>query len=149
VRQETALISQADGLSFIMAGSGLRKSFLSAGVLTSASNLTSTSVANAANCPLSNGTVYTSSATNSGFLISCDYDILPVGGSYISVASQVEYSLDYCLDYYASYNQNETNAALEGCVAAAWVIFSATPVTNERCYLNNEKGVISLGSANG
>jgi len=66
------------------------------------------------------------------------------------VDNEAENTFDLCLDYCASFNQNATNAAVGGCVAATWVIFSPTqPERNERCYLKNGTGVEIAGVESG
>lgn len=110
---------------------------------TSAPSSTTTTIVtvDAANCPLSNGTIYNSTTSGSSFRISCGWDILPATGTYVDVANEAELTFDDCLNYCASFNANSSNAAVGGCVAATWVIFSPTGNRNERCYLKNETGV--------
>jgi hypothetical protein len=97
-------------------------------------------IVDVAGCPNINNATYNSTVTPYTFLQVCATDIEPADGQYIDVADKVESSFDACLDYCAQYTGNSTTKGQ--CVAATWVIFSATdPARNSRCYLKNSTGV--------
>lgn len=95
----------------------------------------------AAKCPIPDGSTYDSKTSGSSFRVSCGWDVLPEGGSFINVANEVKTTFAACLDYCASYNADPANAALGGCAAATWVVSSPSWGTNQRCYLKNATGV--------
>ena len=101
---------------------------------------------NAAGCPLSNDTTFTSS-TGSKYGVLCDYDITP--GSNLITDGVRENSLDNCLDACTTYNDNTTATVVTGeCKGATWVILApAAPTLNGMCFFKNSTVVTAADTS--
>jgi len=96
--------------------------------------VTTTVLQDAALCPLIHNTLYNSTSTNppKKFLQICNNNFLPRDGQTIDIKNATLSTLQACLDFCAQ---------TDGCVAASWVMFSATsPIENSVCFLKSGLG---------
>lgn len=101
--------------------------------------ITTTVIQDAALCPLIHGTLYNSTAQGKQFLRVCEKNFLtPDGGQSIDIKNETISAFGPCLDFCA----NTT-----GCVAASWVMFSASdPIQNSVCFLKSSLGTQTTAS---
>jgi hypothetical protein len=103
-------------------------------------------IVDAAGCPIINNSTYNSTVTPYTFIQACSTDITSTSGASIDVANQTETTFDACMNWCAEYTANPTTKGQ--CIAATWVIFSATdPTRNLKCFLKNGTGVVTLQSS--
>ncbi|TVY46317.1 hypothetical protein LOCC1_G005407 [Lachnellula occidentalis] len=94
---------------------------------------TTTMIQDAALCPLVHRTLYNSTVPGKRFIQVCQTNYLPAAGQTIDIKNQTKSGLEPCLDFCAQ---------TDGCIAASWVMFSATsPLENSVCFLKNSYGV--------
>jgi len=113
---------------------------------TVAPTATATVAVNAAGCPLSNDTTFTS-LTGSRYGVLCDYDI--TSGTNLVTDGINENSLDNCLDACTTYNQNTTATAITGeCKGATWVILApSAPTLNGLCFFKGSSIATALDTS--
>ncbi|KAH8686164.1 hypothetical protein BGZ60DRAFT_559913 [Tricladium varicosporioides] len=103
------------------------------------SSPTATMILDQAGCPLIINKNYTTPSTSKTYRQFCGSDTVSSNpGTTISMGNATASTLNECLDKCSSMN---------GCMAATWVIFSATnPGSNSVCFFKSEVGVVTTVS---
>ncbi|KAF2803676.1 uncharacterized protein BDZ99DRAFT_503269 [Mytilinidion resinicola] len=111
----------------------------SIGATSTTSSAASAESIDAAGCPASNGTTYTSNG--SVFIKLCQIDITATGLQYYLQENEIKSSLDDCIDFCTAWS--ESNPGNE-CLAVAWDIYvPGFSQNNQRCWLKNYTTVLT------